>query len=267
MATSFLDWEDKQLVQIALEFEREGIRVTWSYVARRMAKSKRTASQLRLRLVSLKRTYGKEIKNFPRCFFSGSAPEHRLLSTGRHLPHTTTRRSQPLIPPPAARASTQPAAKNPTGSVAEKPANAGALARAVAVADTAVTRAAVEPVGAAVEPVRAAVMTMAADAAARRPGVEPVGAAVATTAADAAARTTAVEPVGAAMEPVQAAAMTTAADAAAKRLAVEPVGAAVEPVRAAVMTTAADATGRTAAVEPVGAAVAKTAIAAAVESA
>jgi hypothetical protein len=257
MATSFLDWEDKQLVQIALEFEREGIRVTWSYVARRMAKSKRTASQLRLRLVSLKRTYGKEIKNFPRCFFSGSAPEHRLLSTGRHLPHTTTRRSQPLIPPPAARASTQPAAKNPTGSVAEKPANAGALARAVAVepagtemtpvraavamaaADTAVTRAAVEPVGAAVEPVRAAVMTMAADAAARRPGVEPVGAAVATTAADAAARTTAVEPVGAAMEPVQAAAMTTAADA----------------------------TGRTAAVEPVGAAVAKTAIAAAVESA
>jgi len=236
MATSFLDWEDKQLVQIALEFEREGIRVTWSYVARRMAKSKRTASQLRLRLVSLKRTYGKEIKNFPRCFFSGSAPEHRLLSTGRHLPHTTTRRSQPLIPPPAARASTQPAAKNPTGSVAEKPANAGALARAVAV----------EPAGTEMTPVRAAVAMAAADTAVTRAAVEPVGAAV---------------------EPVRAAVMTTAADAAAKRLAVEPVGAAVEPVRAAVMTTAADATGRTAAVEPVGAAVAKTAIAAAVESA
>ncbi|KAF1780667.1 hypothetical protein GQ600_11248 [Phytophthora cactorum] len=28
MRTNFLDWEDKQLVQTALEFEREGIRVT-----------------------------------------------------------------------------------------------------------------------------------------------------------------------------------------------------------------------------------------------
>ena len=46
MRTSFHDWEDKQLVQIALEFEKEGVRVTWEYVARRMAQSKRTACQL-----------------------------------------------------------------------------------------------------------------------------------------------------------------------------------------------------------------------------
>ncbi|KAG3111859.1 hypothetical protein PI124_g8280 [Phytophthora idaei] len=81
MRTNFLDWEDKQLVQTALEFEREGIRVTWAYVARRMAKSKRTATEPRLRLASLKRTYGTAVKDFPRCFFGGSAPERRLLSS------------------------------------------------------------------------------------------------------------------------------------------------------------------------------------------
>ncbi|KAG2889887.1 hypothetical protein PC114_g17743 [Phytophthora cactorum] len=81
MRTSFLGWEDKQLVQIALEFGREGIRVTWADVARRMAKSKRTATELRLRLASLKQTYGKAVKDFSRSFFGGSAPERCLLSS------------------------------------------------------------------------------------------------------------------------------------------------------------------------------------------
>uniref|UniRef100_H3H6C1 SLC26A/SulP transporter domain-containing protein n=1 Tax=Phytophthora ramorum TaxID=164328 RepID=H3H6C1_PHYRM len=87
MRTSFLDWEDKQLVQIAYEFEKEGIRITWAYVVRRMTKSKRTAAELRLRLASLKRTYGKFVKDFPRCFFGGSAPERCLLSSAdaRHV--------------------------------------------------------------------------------------------------------------------------------------------------------------------------------------
>ncbi|KAG3172538.1 hypothetical protein PC128_g18509 [Phytophthora cactorum] len=79
MRTSFLDWEAKQLVQIAPELENEDIWVTWDYVARHMAKSKRTASQLRFRLTSLKRTYGKTVKNFPRCFFGGTAPGRCLL--------------------------------------------------------------------------------------------------------------------------------------------------------------------------------------------
>ncbi|EGZ30598.1 hypothetical protein PHYSODRAFT_374189, partial [Phytophthora sojae] len=61
--------EDKQLVQIALQFEIEGLRITWDYVARQMEKTKRTSRELRLRLASLKRTYGKSIRNFPRCFF------------------------------------------------------------------------------------------------------------------------------------------------------------------------------------------------------
>eukprot|EP00644_Phytophthora_capsici_P019650 jgi/Phyca11/53434/gw1.485.6.1 len=74
MRTNFYEWEDKQLVQIALEFEDEGVRISRDYVARRMVKSKRTRSQLRLRLVCLKLTYGTTLRKFTRCFFSGSAP-------------------------------------------------------------------------------------------------------------------------------------------------------------------------------------------------
>eukprot|EP00644_Phytophthora_capsici_P018676 jgi/Phyca11/51902/gw1.128.16.1 len=69
MRTSFTDTEDKLLVQIAYQFEREGLRVTWSYVARRM-QTRRSSNELRIRLASLKRTYGKLLQNFPRCFFT-----------------------------------------------------------------------------------------------------------------------------------------------------------------------------------------------------
>ncbi|ETI31400.1 hypothetical protein F443_21627 [Phytophthora nicotianae P1569] len=71
MRTSFTDAEDKLLVQIAYEFEKEGIRVTWSYVARRM-RTMRPSNELRIRLASLKRTYGKSLHDFPRCFFASS---------------------------------------------------------------------------------------------------------------------------------------------------------------------------------------------------
>ncbi|KAG1704634.1 hypothetical protein DVH05_005563 [Phytophthora capsici] len=85
MRTDFFDWEDKQLVQIALEFENEVIRVTWDYVAPRMTKSKRTASQLRLRFASLKRTFGKTLKNFPRCFLGEYEPPRLLVSSDKYL--------------------------------------------------------------------------------------------------------------------------------------------------------------------------------------
>ncbi|KAG4056304.1 hypothetical protein PC123_g8645 [Phytophthora cactorum] len=39
-----------------------------------MAKSKRTGRELQLRLASLKYTYGKQLSNFPPCFFGGSSP-------------------------------------------------------------------------------------------------------------------------------------------------------------------------------------------------
>ncbi|POM76085.1 Histone methylation protein DOT1 [Phytophthora palmivora] len=74
MRTSFQDWEDKQLVQIALQFEIEGIRITWDYVARRMAKFKRSARQLQL-------TYGKTIAISPPCFFSSASRLRPVLLT------------------------------------------------------------------------------------------------------------------------------------------------------------------------------------------
>ncbi|KAG3087715.1 hypothetical protein PI125_g18576 [Phytophthora idaei] len=94
MRTSFADAEDKLLVQIAFQFEREGLRITWDYVARRM-KTKRPARQLRLRLASLKRTYGKSISGFPPCFLGGLY-SRRLLSA-------------PGLPPPPPRVSQRPA--------------------------------------------------------------------------------------------------------------------------------------------------------------
>ncbi|GMF57164.1 unnamed protein product [Phytophthora fragariaefolia] len=84
MRTSFTDSEDKLLVQIAYQFEREGLQVTWDYLARRM-ETTRSPQQLRLRLSSLKRTYGKFIRDFPKCFFGGCSA--RLLGA-------------PVLPPP-----------------------------------------------------------------------------------------------------------------------------------------------------------------------
>ncbi|KAG1691652.1 hypothetical protein DVH05_026815 [Phytophthora capsici] len=92
MRTNFFDWEDKQLVQIALESENEGIRATWDYVAPRMTKPKRTASQFRLRLASLKRTYGKALKNFPRCFLGEYEPPRLLDSSDKYPLRPKSRR-------------------------------------------------------------------------------------------------------------------------------------------------------------------------------
>ncbi|KAF1788199.1 hypothetical protein GQ600_3973 [Phytophthora cactorum] len=96
-AHQFHDWEDKQLVRIALEFENEGIRVTWDYVARRMERSRRTPCELKVRLATLKRTYGKRVRDFPRCSFSSATQGRLLLSSGeasgtRGPPRAMTRR-------------------------------------------------------------------------------------------------------------------------------------------------------------------------------
>ncbi|KAG3149919.1 hypothetical protein PI126_g11782 [Phytophthora idaei] len=80
--TGFQDWEDKQLVQIALQFDVEGLRIPRDYIARRMVKMKRSATELLKRLASLKKTYGKRIKGLPRCFFSGVKRAHSVLSPG-----------------------------------------------------------------------------------------------------------------------------------------------------------------------------------------
>ncbi|KAG4238039.1 hypothetical protein PC116_g13921 [Phytophthora cactorum] len=97
MRTSFADAEDKLVVQIAFQFEREGLRITWDYVARRM-KTKRPARQLRLRLASLKRTYGKSISGLPPCFLGGLYSRRLLSASG--------------LPPPRPRVSQRPARRN-----------------------------------------------------------------------------------------------------------------------------------------------------------
>ncbi|KAG3050678.1 hypothetical protein PI125_g26402 [Phytophthora idaei] len=97
MRTSFADAEDKLVVQIAFQFEREGLRITWDFVACRM-KTKRPARQLRPRLASLKRTYGKSISGFPPCFLGGLYSRRLLSAPG-------------LLPPPP-RVSQRPARPN-----------------------------------------------------------------------------------------------------------------------------------------------------------
>ncbi|KAG3060758.1 hypothetical protein PC116_g23917 [Phytophthora cactorum] len=86
MRTSFQDWKDKALVSIALQFDKEVIRITWSYVARRMAKSKRTGSELRLRLTSLKRTEALDLVE-PEAASSNELEKAKAV-VGSHAPTT-----------------------------------------------------------------------------------------------------------------------------------------------------------------------------------
>ncbi|ETI31543.1 hypothetical protein F443_21496 [Phytophthora nicotianae P1569] len=110
MHTSFTDAEDKLLVQIAFQFEKEGLRVTWDYVARQM-KTKRSARQLRLRLASLKRTYGKAISGFPPCFLRGMSSRRLLGAPPQPPPLVLQRPVRPACRPPA----TPSSAKGPYG--------------------------------------------------------------------------------------------------------------------------------------------------------
>ncbi|OWZ03519.1 Histone methylation protein, partial [Phytophthora megakarya] len=71
--TSFLDGEDKQLVSLALEYESAGKRIAWDDLASRMRK-KRPWREFYERLRALKRTYGKDLAAFPRCFFPRAVP-------------------------------------------------------------------------------------------------------------------------------------------------------------------------------------------------
>ncbi|KAG6945176.1 hypothetical protein JG687_00017443, partial [Phytophthora cactorum] len=65
------------------------------YVARRM-RTQRTAKQPRLRLASLRRTYGKSTRAFPPCCFGGLVPSRLLTASG------------PPPPPPPASPLAQP---------------------------------------------------------------------------------------------------------------------------------------------------------------
>ncbi|KAL4128910.1 hypothetical protein PRIC2_007890 [Phytophthora ramorum] len=69
MRTSFTDVQDKRLVALALEYESQRKRVKWKEIAHAM-RGKHSAKALESRLCVLKRTYGRDLARFPRCFFS-----------------------------------------------------------------------------------------------------------------------------------------------------------------------------------------------------
>ncbi|OWZ12903.1 hypothetical protein PHMEG_00013862, partial [Phytophthora megakarya] len=60
--------DDKLNVQIAYQSEREGLRITWDYVTRRVNRTC-TPNAFHLWLASLNQTYGNKLANFPCCFF------------------------------------------------------------------------------------------------------------------------------------------------------------------------------------------------------
>ncbi|GMF22573.1 unnamed protein product [Phytophthora fragariaefolia] len=70
MRTLFSDSEDKSLVRFAFAYEGRGAPVVCSDLQRRMRSKKYFVKQLRVRLHSLKKTYGNTLAGFPKSFFS-----------------------------------------------------------------------------------------------------------------------------------------------------------------------------------------------------
>ncbi|KAG6963229.1 hypothetical protein JG688_00008238 [Phytophthora aleatoria] len=68
--TTFLEEEDKQLVQLARANTVQGVHVAWNQVANKMRRWKRRPKELEQRLNSLKRTFGKVLAEFPLSFFA-----------------------------------------------------------------------------------------------------------------------------------------------------------------------------------------------------
>ncbi|KAE8971173.1 hypothetical protein PF011_g26131 [Phytophthora fragariae] len=65
--TTFLEKEDKQLVQIAHDYAERGTgRITWKDVAQKMKRRGRSPAELAQRVTSLKRTFGTDLSKFPR---------------------------------------------------------------------------------------------------------------------------------------------------------------------------------------------------------
>ncbi|EGZ04534.1 hypothetical protein PHYSODRAFT_536192, partial [Phytophthora sojae] len=69
--TTFLEEEDKQLVQIAREYAERGTgRIAWKDVAQKMKRWGQTPAELAQRVSSLKRTFGTDLAKFPRSFYT-----------------------------------------------------------------------------------------------------------------------------------------------------------------------------------------------------
>jgi hypothetical protein len=84
---------------LALEYESQHKRVRWKEVARAM-RGKRSAQELECRLRVLKRTYGRELARFPRCFFSSvptTAPPSVIAPQTTHLRPLAPRQAERTV--------------------------------------------------------------------------------------------------------------------------------------------------------------------------
>ncbi|CAI5720405.1 unnamed protein product [Hyaloperonospora brassicae] len=67
--SDFTDDEDRQLVQLALQFLRSRRQILWDTLTQQMKGTKKPKEALRQRLKTLKRTHGRDLGNFPAWFF------------------------------------------------------------------------------------------------------------------------------------------------------------------------------------------------------
>ncbi|KAE8901155.1 hypothetical protein PF005_g7901 [Phytophthora fragariae] len=67
--SDFTDDEDRQLVNFALAFLRNGPHILWDQLTQQMKGTKKPKEALRQRLKTLKRTHGRNLEAFPAWFF------------------------------------------------------------------------------------------------------------------------------------------------------------------------------------------------------
>ncbi|KAL4100434.1 hypothetical protein PRIC1_008226 [Phytophthora ramorum] len=83
--SDFTDAEDRQLVQLALVYQRKGRQIMWGRVALQMRDTKKSKEVLRQRLKTLKRTHGRNLEKFPKWFFKGSSTQRLHTNTSVKL--------------------------------------------------------------------------------------------------------------------------------------------------------------------------------------
>ncbi|KAE9352153.1 hypothetical protein PF008_g5611 [Phytophthora fragariae] len=111
--TTFLEEDDKMLVQQARRYTDRGERVAWGQVQNKMRRWSRTSKELSQRLNSLKKTYGTNLAVFPPPF---STPALNLLATTQQDASGEIQRQAHAVPPSANQylAARLPATSNPS---------------------------------------------------------------------------------------------------------------------------------------------------------
>ena len=94
--SNFSDEEDKQLIQLVRWYHDKKRPIDWIKLAKKMAKTGKSRLQLQNRLKTLKRTYGPEVRSFPKRFYNNNTLEKqrlRTLQTAEKKPQHIKRRS------------------------------------------------------------------------------------------------------------------------------------------------------------------------------